>query len=183
MDCSLVPQLSIPHSGDERSALRIEPLRNGSDLRRLAACFPTGVAVVTTKDATGRVYGTTMNSVTSLSLEPPLYLMCFGPHSTTFPVLLRTRSFCLNFLSAQQVNVARIFASKSADKMAGIGFSLGRNGLPILDGVVAACEGSMVASYPGGDHVIVVGSVEHAHVTDGEPLVFHRGQYRRMNAE
>ncbi len=181
MDCAFVPMFPAARVDDD--VFRAEPLRNGVDLRRLAGCFPTGVAVVMTKDESGRVYGTTMNSVTSLSLEPPLYLMCFGPQSNTFPVLFKTRSFCLNFLSAHQETVARIFATKAADKVAGIGYSLGKNGLPILDGVVAACEGRLVASYPGGDHVIVIGSVERAHVTDGEPLVFHRGQYRRMNSE
>lgn len=158
-------------------------MKNGKDFRRFAGTFPTGVAVVTTRDESGRLYGTTMNAITSLSLEPPLYLMCFGTHSSTLAVLSRTRSFCLNFLSAHQENLARLFASKIEDKMAGVASSPGRNGLPILDGVVAACEGQVIASYPGGDHIIIVGSVNHAHVTDGEPLLFHRGQYRRIDGE
>lgn len=161
-------------------AIRTKPLQDGSELRRLASCFPTGVAVVTTKDEEGRIYGTTMNSVTSLSLDPPLYLMCFGPHSNTYPVLVRTRSFCLNFLSAYQEELARHFAIKGADKTNGVGFSLGKYGMPILDGVIAACEGRVIASYPGGDHVIVVGNIESTHVTEGEPLVFYRGHYRRI---
>lgn len=168
MDCS------IP------DAIRVEPRINGSDLRRFAGCFPTGVAVVTTRDESGRIYGTTMNAITSLSLEPPLYLMCFGPQSSTLPVLLRMRAFCLNFLSVHQEHLARLFASKKADKAAGVDFSYGKNGLPMLHGAIAACEGRLVASHPGGDHIIVVGSVDRAHVTEGEPLLFHRGQYRRI---
>ena len=167
-------------AGYEPDAIRVEPLRDGSDLRRFAGCFPTGVAVVTVKDEAGWVYGTTMNAVTSLSLDPPLYLMCFGKRSNTFPVLLRIGAFCLNFLAAHQERLARVFASKNENKMADVEFSTGRNGLPILEGVVAACEGRVVGSYPGGDHVIIIGRVEHAHVSEREPLVFHRGKYRRF---
>jgi flavin reductase (DIM6/NTAB) family NADH-FMN oxidoreductase RutF len=155
---------------------------DSSDFRRFAGCFPTGVAVVTTLGPEGDIRGATMNSVTSLSTEPPTYLMCFGAASNTLSAILQRRSFCINFLSAHQQGLSRLFASSIPGKAADVSFHMGSGGVPILDDVVAACEGRLVTAYDCADHTIAIGEIDRVHVTGGEPLVFYRGQYTELKA-
>ena len=164
--------------------IRALPITHGDDLRRFAGCFPTGVAVVTTKDGEGRAHGVTMNALTSLSLDPPLYLMCFQKHSQTLTAILKNsdRSFCINFLSAHQEEVAYAFASRARDGSASVKYALCETGAPIIDGVTAACEGRLVSTYSGGDHTIAVGQIDRVHLTERSPLVFHRGRYARLHS-
>ncbi|HZR03963.1 MAG TPA: flavin reductase family protein [Burkholderiales bacterium] len=151
------------------------------EFRRFAGSFPTGVAVATTRDRSGQVFGTTMNALTSLSLDPPTYLMCFGTQSNTLAALHETGLFCLNFLTVKQEHLAKLFASKNPEKSFGVAFSSGANGMPVIEGVLAHSEGHVVALHAGGDHTIVVGQIDKVHVGEGEPLVFYRGEYRRLN--
>ncbi len=146
-------------------------------LRQFAGHFPTGVAVVTTRDRQGKLYGVTINAVTSLSLTPPLLLICLDNRSNTLSAISENGSFCLHYLEANQTHISRVFASKSDDKFAEIGMRISEAGNPILDGVIAASECRVTQSYPGGDHTIVVGSIERLEVGGGEPLLYHRGGY------
>lgn len=148
-----------------------------SDLRQFAGHFPTGVAVVTTRDLQGKSYGVTINAVTSLSLTPPLLLICLDKCSNTLAAIAESGTFCLHYLEANQSHVSRVFASKSDDKFAEIASRLSEAGNPILDGVLAASECRVTETYPGGDHTIVVGMVERIQMGGGEPLLYHRGGY------
>lgn len=150
------------------------------DLRAFAGSFPSGVAVIATRGLEGTCHGITMNAVTSLSLDPPLYLICLGEQSVTLALILESRCFSINLLADHQADVSRTFASKSLDKFAATPFRLGRLDCPLLEGAVAACECCVVDVLPGGDHKIVVGRVEATHVFGGAPLVYHKGRYLQL---
>lgn len=149
------------------------------EFRALCGLWPTGVSVVTTRDAQGRAYGVTMNSVTSVSLEPPLLLICLKNESDTLAAIRETGVFCINLLASGQAEVSRCFAHRRADKFDGVASHDGRLGAPVLEGVLAALECRVEAVYPGGDHAIVVGELVHGarYNADALPLVYFKGQY------
>lgn len=151
-----------------------------AELRLFAGHFATGVAIVTTRDRSGRNHGITINAVTSVSLDPALLLICLDNRSNTLPALLESGCFCLHVLGAHQVQLSRTFASKHDDKFSAVEFQAGPTGSPVLDGVVAASECRVTAVHPGGDHTIIVAAVERVHVAGGEPLLFHRGAYANL---
>ncbi len=151
-----------------------------SDLRAFAGHFATGVAVVTTRSPEGDLAGVTINAVTSLSLTPPLFLICLDHKSNTLGSLLSSGHFALHFLEKGQTRVSNVFASKSGDKFAEVDYSLGENGSPIIHGVLAAAECSLAEICPGGDHTIIIGQVEKVHIYGGEPLLYHCGAYAAL---
>jgi len=153
------------------------------DLRAFAGHFATGVAVVTTTTLEGEPTGVTINAVTSLSLDPPLFLICLDHTSNTLGSVLTSRHFALHFLAREQTAVSKIFASKGADKFAQVPHAFGHSGSPIIRGVLAAAECRVSEVCPGGDHTIIIGEVEKIHIHGGEPLLFHRGAYAAIEAE
>jgi 3-hydroxy-9,10-secoandrosta-1,3,5(10)-triene-9,17-dione monooxygenase reductase component len=152
-----------------------------SELRRVMGCFATGVTIITTRDQSGRPYGLTANAVTSLSLEPPLLLICVDRNAETFPHFFDSKIFVLNILAEDQEEVSRRFAKTGGDKFAGLGYRLGRLDTPVLDGTLGHVECRIIETIEGGDHVIHIGQVEHAEATDGRPLIFYRGKYRHLS--
>lgn len=151
-----------------------------TEFRKFASCFPTGIIVVTTKGVNGELCGTTMNSVTCLSVNPPTYLMCFDRRSRTLAALLRSKVFCINILAADQQEVSKAFASKASDKFERVGFSFSSSGVPILNGTAAACEGRVSGECDGGDHAIVLGRISRVHFGQRDPLVYERGKFRTL---
>ena len=138
--------------------------------------FPTGVAVVT---ASGPA-GLTTNAVTSLSLNPVLLLVCFDNASRTLPAVRESGRFGVNVLRSDQEEVARVFASKRVpdEKFAEATHEL-VDGVPVLEGVVAWFVCELRDLVPGGDHTIGIGEVTALDYDPaGEPLLFHRGEYR-----
>ena len=152
-------------------------------LRQAMGLFATGVTVITTRDRTGKPYGLTANAVTSLSLVPPLLLICVDKKAETHPHFLDSRLFVLNILAEDQADLSRRFATSGGDKFTGVGFRLGRLATPILEGTLGHVECRIVETHEGGDHVIHLGEVEHAEGRDGQPLIFFRGGYRRLTGE
>lgn len=137
----------------------------------------TGVAVVTTRSRAGDVAGLTANSVTSVSLDPPLVLFCLAHSSTSKPAFDATDRFAVNILGRSQQALAVAFAQPGGDKFAGVGWRPGQLGIPLLDGAVAQLECRIVQVHPAGDHTIMVGEVERIRVSDEKPLVHYRGMY------
>jgi flavin reductase (DIM6/NTAB) family NADH-FMN oxidoreductase RutF len=139
----------------------------------------TGITVITTRDAEGTPHGMTVSAFSSLSLDPPLILVCVANDATMAPVLAATETFAVNVLSAGQEAMSRRFAGKIDDRFAGIGYHDGKLGAPILEDVLASLECRIVARHPAGDHVIVVGRVRELDVVrdDVGALVFFRGGY------
>ena len=153
---------------------------DGQELRRVMGLFATGVTVITTNDADGRPYGLTANAVTSVSLDPPLLLICVDRKAETFPHFFDSKLFVLNILAEHQEDVSRRFATTGGDKFGGLDYRLGRLGTPILGGTLGHIECRIVETHEAGDHVIHLGRVEHAEWSDGRPLLFFRGRYHQI---
>jgi 3-hydroxy-9,10-secoandrosta-1,3,5(10)-triene-9,17-dione monooxygenase reductase component len=143
--------------------------------------FPTGVTVVTATGPDGPA-GLTTNAFTSLSLDPPLILVCFDRASRTLPVVRASGRFAVNVLRAGQEDLARLFAGKAPhpEKFAAVTHTVD-HGVPVLDGALAWLVCDLEALHPGGDHEIGVGAVTAlGHDPAGEPLVFHDGRMRPL---
>src|SRR5438477_7601413 len=159
--------------------MAIEP----NELRKVMGCFATGVTVITTCDQRGKPYGLTANAVTSLSLTPPLLLICVDRKAETFPHFFDSKIFVLNILREDQEDVSRRFATTGADKFAGLAYRIGHLDTPILEGTLGHVECRIIETLEGGDHVIHIGEVQHAEAVDGPPLIFFRGKYRTLTGD
>jgi flavin reductase (DIM6/NTAB) family NADH-FMN oxidoreductase RutF len=146
--------------------------------RQVMSRFPTGVTVVTTFGPDGAPLGLTVNSFTSVSLDPPLVLVCLGHASSSRDPLLGARSFAVNVLSAGQRRLAARFAAEpSAGRFDGVAWRPGPNGAPVLSDVAAWVACTPEASYEAGDHTILVGRVEAADTGTEEALAFYCGAF------
>ena len=153
----------------------------GDAFRDCMGRFTTGVAIVTTCDAAGERVGVTINSFTSLSLEPPLVLFNLDLGARCLAAFQESETFAVNLLSAGQAALSSLFAQRDVDKWSGVEVAQGRTGCPLLAGALARIECHKTASYEGGDHVIFIGEVVALSIEDaGEPLVYYRGQYGRF---
>ena len=154
-----------------------------ADLRHAMGQFATGVTVVTSVDAAGEPVGTTANAVSSLSLDPPLLLVCFDKSSLTLEAVREHGAFAINVLAAPQHHLSRNFARRGlAAVWEEVTHRPGPHGCPRLDGVLAGLECTVEHYLPGGDHEIVVGRVRHVETSadDDAPLVFWRGAYASL---
>lgn len=137
--------------------------------RRVMGQFATGVTIVAAASADG-LSGLTVNSFSSVSLDPPLVLICVDLKSHTLPFLRASGSFAVNFLTSEQEDLSRCFATASAERFeyfCNAPYRIAATGSPVLDGIMAFIDARVVAEYPGGDHAIFLGQVE-AMGTDGE---------------
>jgi flavin reductase (DIM6/NTAB) family NADH-FMN oxidoreductase RutF len=151
-----------------------------AEFRDAMGHFATGVTVITSIGADGAPVGTTANAVTSLSLDPPLVLVCFDHGSTTLRAIRGHGAFVVNVLAAGQRQLSANFARRGlAAAWDGVRHRHGPTGSPRLEGVLAALECTVEHYLPGGDHEIVVGRVRHVETSaaPAAPLVFFRGGY------
>ena len=151
------------------------------DFRSALSRFASGVTVVTTKDGQGEFHGITVSAFCSVSLEPPLVLICIEKTTVSHDALVESGVFAVNVLGETQASVAEHFASPSADKFDGLDLVAGSAGLPILAGIAAVLECSVVQIHDGGDHSIFVGGVDRARVSEAQPLLYFRGEYARIS--
>ena len=175
--------------------------------RQVAGQFATGVTVVTTCSQ-GKPAGITVNAFCSVSLEPPLVLVCIDLVSLTLPVIRESGSFAVNILTNEQEELSRCFAGSTEERyehFCHASFHIAATGAPIIDDVLAFIDARVVAEYPAGDHVIFLGQVEamgtnghvaFAHEEDQQladlnghineagnekaPLAYYRGKYRHL---
>ncbi|MGA8261431.1 MAG: flavin reductase family protein [Arenicellales bacterium] len=147
------------------------------ELRNALGVFATGVTVVTTRDADGRPRGFTANSFTSVSLEPPLVLVCVAKTIGAAPVFLAAQHFAINILAADQQSVSAAFGTSAGTRFDAVGHSTGQTGSPVLDGVAAWLECETHNAIEQGDHVILVGRVLDFAYTAANPLGYCRGAY------
>ena len=125
--------------------------------------------------------GLSVNSFTSVSLDPPLVAFCVARSSTTWPQLRASGMFCVNVLADDQEAVSRTFAAPGLDRFTGMGWRPAPSGAPVLAGVLAWIDCTVEAEYEAGDHFIVVGRVHELDLGhEGRPLVFYRGGYGRF---
>lgn len=146
-------------------------------LRQVLGAFPTGVTVVTTIDASGNPYGVTANSFSSVSLDPPLVLWSQSNASSSHSAFRDSERFVVNIMADDQIPIANQFAKSGVDKFSGVKINNGIGGLPVIQGTAAHLECRKVAAYPGGDHTIFIGMVEHLERSARNPLAFGQGRY------
>jgi flavin reductase (DIM6/NTAB) family NADH-FMN oxidoreductase RutF len=147
-------------------------------LRAALGQYATGVAVVTTRALGGPHIGVTVNSFSSVSLNPPLVLFCLSSRSSLLTTFENAGHFVVNVLAKDQQGLSNRFAKPSANNWDGVPHRTADNGCALLSDVVATLECARRAAYPGGDHIVIVGEVMRFEtVTTAEPLVFYQGSY------
>jgi flavin reductase (DIM6/NTAB) family NADH-FMN oxidoreductase RutF len=150
------------------------------DFRSVLGRFSTGVCVVTARDTGSVDHGLTVNAFASVSLTPPLVLVCIDHEASLHPAMTACSHLVINILAANQEALARRFAAPEADRFEGVGFTRGICGAPILDDVLAYLECQASRAVPGGDHTIFIGEVEHAETRPAGPLIYYRGGYAQI---
>ncbi|MEQ7874790.1 flavin reductase family protein [Sphingomonas sp. ASV193] len=159
--------------------------RSGSDprtLRDALGCFATGVTVVTCLDAGGEPVGLTANSFTSVSLDPPLLLVCIAKLAATAAPLTRADNFAVNVLQTGQQPASITFSTRVEDRFGQTAWALGEHGVPVLRESLSVFECRRHAVHDGGDHWILVGEVVRATFDPTlDPLLYFRGRYRRLH--
>lgn len=148
------------------------------DFRRALGQFATGVTVVSTRAKDGRRVGITVNSFSSVSLDPPLVLWSLSRQAASFEDFANASHFAINVLAANQHHLSRQFSMPLPDKFEGVECLEESAGCPLLKGATAHFVCRNVRQLDGGDHVIFLGEVEEYKWSEGEPLVFHSGRYR-----
>lgn len=141
--------------------------------------WASGVTVVTAEHD-GVRHGMTVSSFASVSLDPPLVLVCIGKAAPTHDTIRKGERFVVNVLAVGQEEISIRFATKHDDRFAGVAVRTGQLGVPVIEGCLAAIECRLHETLPGGDHTIYVGEVVHADVRDGSPLLYFQGGHRTM---
>lgn len=145
--------------------------------RSALGAFATGVTIVTTRTRTGVDVGLTANSFNSVSLDPPMVLWSLAKSSQSLPAFLESSYFAVHVLAAPQEALSHVFATRGAEKFAGLALERGRGDIPLLDGCSARFQCRTAVKYEGGDHVVFIGEVEAFENFDRPPLLFHGGRY------
>jgi flavin reductase (DIM6/NTAB) family NADH-FMN oxidoreductase RutF len=149
--------------------------------RSVLGRFATGVTIVTTRDAHGRDHGMTVSAFCSLSLTPPLILVCVDHAASVYSVLADAPYFAVNILASEQEALSRRFSvSGDPNRFEGVGFTRGRTGAALLDDVLGFLECRRASAHEGGDHTIFVGEVEAAFARSLTPLLYYRGGYAQL---
>src|SRR5437762_3225834 len=162
---------------------RQRPELDGRDFRSALGTFPTGVCLITTLAPDGQRAGLTVNSFSSVSLDPPMVLWSLARSANCAAVFRDAEYFAINVLAATDAVLSSHFAKPGADKFAAYAerFSAGLGGVPLLEGAVANFECHSRYRKYGGDHIILIGAVERYTHGDRAPLVFHRGRYAKVS--
>jgi flavin reductase (DIM6/NTAB) family NADH-FMN oxidoreductase RutF len=154
--------------------------------RRALAQLAGGVVVVTTADAEGEPAGVTVTAVCSVSLEPPLVLVCLGAGSRTRELIASSGRYAISVLGSGHRSHSERFAEAGDGKFDGVTWEAGKFGCPILTGSIAVCECELEQSIDAGDHTILIGRVVEATAASGPgelPLLWYRGSYGRLSEE
>lgn len=153
---------------------------DSTTFRRTLGMFATGIAVITARASDGSLIGLTVSSFNSVSLNPPLIVWSLTNTSTVREVLESCEYYAVNVLAADQEALSNLFASKVADRFAGVDWEPGLGGAPVLAGCCAVFECRNALRYPGGDHVMFIGEVERCDRSERDPLLFFNGRYRQL---
>ena len=148
--------------------------------RRALSQFATGITVVTTRNAGGQPMGLTVNAFTSVSLDPPLVLVCIDNRSDAHDGFEASRVFGVSVLGEEQEHFSRRFAQPGREKFAARDLHLGETGVALVPGALAHIECRLTSSQRAGDHTIYVGEVVRLESRPGRPLVYHASGYRKL---
>jgi flavin reductase (DIM6/NTAB) family NADH-FMN oxidoreductase RutF len=150
------------------------------EFRAALGRFASGVTVVTTRNAAGRFHGITVSAFCSVSLEPPLVLICIEKVTGSHYALEESGIFIVNILDRSQQFLSEHFATQLPEKFEGIKYHPGMEGIPVLDDALVSLECRITQICDGGDHSIYIAGVENAEIKDGSPLVYFHGNYREI---
>lgn len=152
-----------------------------AEFRRVMGHLASGVTVVAGRDDGGQPCGLTASAVASVSLEPTLVLVCIERGADSHDAIVGGGSFSISVLAHDQERIARRFAEVAQEeKFVGMPWREENSGAPVLDGALAWLDCRVWATYPGGDHTIVVGEVLAGNAREGAPLLYYRGGYGRF---
>lgn len=149
---------------------------DGQELRKIMGSFATGVTVVTTDSEPPT--GLTVNSITSLSLDPPLVLFAVDKKAGSLAAFNETRRFAVSILTTEQQDISNRFATPGPKDFSDLAIKTAETGAPILAGALAWADCRVVDVLPGGDHDIFIGEVVAGDVNVGNPLLYFAGKYR-----
>jgi len=150
------------------------------EFRAALSRFPSGVTVVTTMDRDGMLHGMTVSAFCSVSLDPPMVLVCIEKTTSSHSALSDSGVFVVNILSEHQRDLSEHFASQLTHKFSDVDYKTGIVGLPVLNDIAASLECRVEQAYEGGDHTIFLGAVEEVTVNDVRPLAYLHGDYRAI---
>lgn len=166
--------MTMPLSGQRA----LQPSFSQSEFRQALGMFATGVTIVTARTGDGTLVGLTASSFNSVSLAPPLVLWSLAQSAVSMAAFSKGSHYAVNILSSEQQDLARQFALKNVDRFAGVRFTPGASGAPLIDGALATFECFNRSQYQEGDHVIFVGEVERCtHHHSASPLLYHGGKF------
>lgn len=150
-----------------------------TDFKKIMGCFTTGVAIVTTQHL-GKPVGVTINTLTSVSLTPPLVLFCLGKRRITFPAFSEATHYAIHILSSDQKELCKVFAHSTGDPWERLPYELSSRGCPLISDSLGILQCRRETTYAGGDHVIFLNHVEEVlwedHPENKDPLVYFKGR-------
>ena len=153
------------------------------DFLRACAQFATGVAITTVLDGAGAPHGMTVNSFTSVSLIPPLVLVCIDHKAGIRNLLLKTEFFAINVLRENQQQLSMQFARPGEDRFGTVEWFPGETGVPLIPGALATLECSVFERIESGDHTVMIGEVVSAVRHEGRPLLYFSSSYQTLDRE
>ncbi|OLO25292.1 flavin reductase [Alkalihalophilus pseudofirmus] len=149
------------------------------EFRNAMGGFATGVTVISVENE-GEVHGMTANAFSSVSLDPPLVLVCIDNRANSLSYIKESGFFGVNFLDAEQEGISRLFAKQKVTKDPVFKFEKSNGGAPLLKDALVNLNCKVYQTIDAGDHTIFIGEVLDLKVKDGEPLCFYKGQYRKL---
>ena len=165
-------------------AANFSTYRNGNDtltLRKVLGRWATGVTIATTMSDDEKPHGLTVNSFTSVSLDPPLVLFCIAKDAGSLPHFLQNQYFAINILNSNQSQISGKFAAHNIDRFENIEWQKGEFGAPLINEALGLIECQFYEAYEAGDHHIIIGKVEKANFDQSkEPLLYYQGQYQKI---
>ena len=150
------------------------------EFRHALSKFASGVTVVTLRDRNGNPHGITVSAFSSVSLEPPLILVCIDNNAGSHYAFRESERFVVNILSEKQSEHSNQFASNIADKFINVHHHKGLEDIPVLKDALVNLECRLVQELIAGDHTIFIGEVERSYINDGKPLVYYQGNYKKI---
>lgn len=146
--------------------------------------WASGVTVVTSRSG-DKTHGMTVSAFSSVSVDPPLVLVCANQTSTTHGIIEEGGVFTVNILASHQQDVSHIFASSKHEetRLQQVSWSEGETGAPLIDEALASLECKVVSAHRAGSHTIYIGHVQAVHTSDSEPLLYYHGGYRSLHCD
>lgn len=149
------------------------------EFRNAMGNFSTGVTVISVKDGE-EVHAMTANAFSSVSLEPPIILVCIDNRANSLNLIKKAGVFGVNFLKDEQINISKFFAKQKVDAEPSFSFDITENGAPLLNDSLANLDCKVIQEVEAGDHTVFLGEVLGLNINEGNPLCFFKGQYRGL---